>query len=201
MNGWDAARLIRSRAEAKSRNSPIYALTAHALPEEQKALLAAGMEGCILKPLRARALDDVLQIIRSSQQDKTVHQQDGVVESVIDQAVLTELQDVLGPEIFSERLNAFQRELGEVIANINAKANARAWDKLAKLAHKFAGSAALFGAIELAKELRQLETIAKSELGNEVSLQVTRVDRNVASAAGEYSSYVMVPPIPLMANV
>jgi HPt (histidine-containing phosphotransfer) domain-containing protein len=122
------------------------------------------------------------------------------VESVIDQAVLTELQDVLGPKIFTERLNSFQRELREVIATIKAKANTRAWDELAKLAHKFAGSAALFGAIELAKELRQLETIAKSELGYEVSLQVTRVDRNVANAASEYSSYVMSPPEPLISD-
>ena len=55
MNGWDAARLIRSRDGAKSQMTPIYALTAHALPEEQKALRDAGMAGCILKPLRARA--------------------------------------------------------------------------------------------------------------------------------------------------
>lgn len=148
MNGWDAARLIRSRNGAKSRYTPIYALTAHALPEEQKALLEAGMDGCILKPFRSRNLKEVLSNIRTSLDRKTEGGTTSVnaAENVVDRSVVDELRDVLGPTMFENKLNDFLREMELVGKQLREKAKSESWEHLAKLAHKFAGSASVFGA-------------------------------------------------------
>jgi CheY-like chemotaxis protein len=52
VDGLEAARRIRA-AEAEGRESrvPIVALTASALAEDRDACLAAGMDGCLVKPL------------------------------------------------------------------------------------------------------------------------------------------------------
>jgi PAS domain S-box-containing protein len=188
MNGWDAARLIRSRDTAKSKNSVIYALTAHALPEEQKALRDAGMEGCILKPLRARALEDVLQSVVPGHSPTAEQKKAPEEVDVIDHAVLQELQDVLGKETFNARVEAFVREVEEIPTKIEAKFKVKKWDELAKLAHKFAGSAALFGAIQLAEELRQLESASKSKSVDDLAVKVAKVRAAVAKALDDYVS-------------
>ncbi|GMG81493.1 hypothetical protein LNKW23_07060 [Paralimibaculum aggregatum] len=52
-DGIETTRLIRDPAQAAaSRESPIIGITAHAQPEEIERFLAAGMDRCLLKPLR-----------------------------------------------------------------------------------------------------------------------------------------------------
>jgi PAS domain S-box-containing protein len=192
MNGWDAARLIRSRDGAKSQMSPIYALTAHALPEEQKALRDAGMEGCILKPLRALALNDVLSSIRSIQTDSLSKDQKlGTISRIshIDASVLEELRDVLGQDLFAERRDGFLRELSFVPEKLEQMLELEAWEDLSKLAHKFAGSAAVFGAIRLSEKLRQLESAAKSKSSKAIATDVAEVGRLCQKTAKAFSTY------------
>lgn len=191
MNGWDAARLIRSRDGAKSRTTPIYALTAHALPEEQMALRAAGMLGCILKPLRARALEDVLSVVRSASMQYVGHQESQNLDMIphIDASILEELRDVLGPQMFRERLDGFLRELGHAPEKLGQKLEAKAWDDLAKLAHKFAGSAAVFGAVRLSEKLRELETAARSKSRKNIAANVAEVGMLCQKVAMAFSTY------------
>jgi PAS domain S-box-containing protein len=191
MNGWDAAMLIRSRNGAKSQMTPIYALTAHALPEEQKALRDAGMAGCILKPLRARALDDVLSAVRSVriQRNKDQELENSSTIAHIDASVIEELRDVLGQDIFTEKLDGFLHELSRVPAQFVKKLEIEAWDDMAKLAHKFAGSAGVFGAMNLVEKLRLLESAAKSKSHSAIATEVEEVGMLCQKTAKAFSTY------------
>jgi len=65
MDGFDATRHIRERAEAlKAARVPIIALTAHAMKGDRERCLAAGMDGYVSKPIRVAeitsAIDRVL---------------------------------------------------------------------------------------------------------------------------------------------
>jgi len=59
MDVLEATRAIRA-AEAPSLHVPVYALTAHAMPDDRDKCFAAGMDGFITKPI---AGDEVLQLI------------------------------------------------------------------------------------------------------------------------------------------
>jgi CheY-like chemotaxis protein len=60
MDGVEATRAIRELLPAQ-RQPHIVAMTASSLPEEHRACLLAGMNGLLLKPVRAAALTQTLQ--------------------------------------------------------------------------------------------------------------------------------------------
>lgn len=69
MNGLDATRKIREHeARLDLPRCPIVALTANAMPEDEKACLAAGMSDFLAKPIRRTVLLDKLEAILARQE-------------------------------------------------------------------------------------------------------------------------------------
>jgi hypothetical protein len=64
LDGFEATRRIRSLPPEHAR-VPIVALTASALPEELERCHAAGMDGCIAKPVSLAALGQTLERLLS----------------------------------------------------------------------------------------------------------------------------------------
>ena len=64
VSGVEAARAIRA-GEGASRDVPIVAVTAHALPEELAAFRAAGIDGVLTKPIRLKALAETIAAHRA----------------------------------------------------------------------------------------------------------------------------------------
>jgi hypothetical protein len=56
MDGRAAARAIRDEERRLGGNTPICALTAHAMDEDHAEIMAAGMDQCLTKPLRKSAI-------------------------------------------------------------------------------------------------------------------------------------------------
>jgi DNA-binding response OmpR family regulator len=56
MDGFDAARQIRHR-DGSTRQTPVIAVTADAMPDCRERCLEAGMNDYITKPVKAEALD------------------------------------------------------------------------------------------------------------------------------------------------
>ncbi|MGO9272780.1 MAG: response regulator [Terriglobia bacterium] len=61
MDGFESTAAIRVREESTGRHLPIIAMTAHAMQGDQERCLAAGMDGYIAKPIKARELIDLLE--------------------------------------------------------------------------------------------------------------------------------------------
>lgn len=65
MDGFEATAEIRKRQNSGGRRTPIIALTAHALKEDQDRCLSAGMDAYVTKPIRPaelfRAMREVLE--------------------------------------------------------------------------------------------------------------------------------------------
>lgn len=61
MDGWDAARLIRSSGKAQAMEIPIFALSADAFVEDKRKSIEAGMNGHITKPIDYNELERKLQ--------------------------------------------------------------------------------------------------------------------------------------------
>jgi CheY-like chemotaxis protein len=61
MDGIEATRLIRQLEGEQGRRTCIFALTAHARPENRQECLAAGMDGVLTKPFRIEDLDSLIR--------------------------------------------------------------------------------------------------------------------------------------------
>ena len=61
MDGFDATRAIRKHELEERRRTPIVALTAHALPEDRKRCLAAGMDDYVSKPINEGCLLEAIE--------------------------------------------------------------------------------------------------------------------------------------------
>jgi CheY-like chemotaxis protein len=61
MDGFEATSELRKRERQSGLHTPIIALTAHAMKGDRERCLAAGMDGYLSKPIRARELDEVLE--------------------------------------------------------------------------------------------------------------------------------------------
>jgi CheY-like chemotaxis protein len=60
MDGIEATAALRSREEGTGQHLPVIAMTALVMQGDRERCLAAGMDGYLTKPIRPRALDEVL---------------------------------------------------------------------------------------------------------------------------------------------
>jgi CheY-like chemotaxis protein/HPt (histidine-containing phosphotransfer) domain-containing protein len=80
MDGIEATAALRAREEGTGNHQPVIAMTALVMQGDRERCLAAGMDGYLTKPIRPRALDEVLdQYIAQKRQGgtayETVHEQ------------------------------------------------------------------------------------------------------------------------------
>jgi CheY-like chemotaxis protein len=64
LSGVEATRLIRA-GDGVSRDAPIVAVTAHALPAELAAFRAAGIDAVLTKPIRLKAISEAIEAHRA----------------------------------------------------------------------------------------------------------------------------------------
>jgi len=68
MDGFETTRRIRKQ-ESDGVRMPIFALTAHVLPNYGLRCLAAGMDGYLSKPLQVTELTSVIRRVANSRED------------------------------------------------------------------------------------------------------------------------------------
>jgi two-component system cell cycle response regulator DivK len=75
MDGWIA--IEKLKADKETKNIPLYALTAHTLPNDRKRALEAGCDGYVVKPIQMKSFLDIIQEallvskIKSGQEDSS----------------------------------------------------------------------------------------------------------------------------------
>jgi PAS domain S-box-containing protein len=150
LDGVQATRIIRSE-DGPNRRTPIIALTAHALPEDTRRFLEAGINDTLLKPLSMETLNAMMaQIARSN--GLALENPAGFAQ------VMADLSHQIGATQARHLLTGFRAE-GEALVQrcgtadwSNETAEARA-----QAVHKLAGSAAVLGAGALRTILQGLE--------------------------------------------
>ena len=68
MDGLEAAARIRAEESQRGRHTPIVAMTAHAMKGDRERCLAAGMDGYVAKPIRAREMFQTMGEVLAAQQ-------------------------------------------------------------------------------------------------------------------------------------
>jgi two-component system, sensor histidine kinase and response regulator len=80
MDGIEATAALRAREHGTGARQPVIAMTALVMQGDRERCLAAGMDGYLTKPIRPRALDEVLdQYVAQKRETGNAHEQAGAV--------------------------------------------------------------------------------------------------------------------------
>ena len=169
MDGVEATRRIRSSG-GPNATTPIFAVTAHAMPADVDRFLSAGMEDVLVKPLGLDRLETLLQ------KNKVRHSEDRDGPPYLDSVVCDDLRSMIGDNKFHELMQQFIAEMDSAAQNLlSAQANSDPVI-LKQEVHKLAGSASILGASRLRQLLNSIETcLDNQEMENskELSAQVS----------------------------
>jgi two-component system sensor histidine kinase/response regulator len=197
MNGYDAARKLRQMGV----RTPIIAVTASALQEEQRRALAAGMNHCLTKPFKKRdlvpVLDQWLPVVDRSdalQQPDPTQEVDtrNTGEVVLDFPKAVEA--FMGREdVVRSVLASFIATTGEQILRIATALERGELGVVREEAHSIKGGAWNITAVPFGEAARVLEEAARAGRGEAVrtALAVLKEQfERLKSAAADYVSRI-----------
>ncbi|MGL4206886.1 MAG: two-component sensor histidine kinase BarA [Aeromonadaceae bacterium] len=147
LDGISATQAIRK--EGCNQQTPIIAVTAHAIPGERERLMAQGMDEYLAKPIDENQLEQLLQSF-------TLHARDPASSPLLDQELA--LRQAAGKAGLAQEmltmLLAQLPELQQLLRNFDTTPA----DLLLAALHKFAGGAAYCGLPRLQKHCHELES-------------------------------------------
>ena len=150
VSGLEATTAIRRRERATGGHVPIIAVTAHAMKGDRERCLAAGMDGYVAKPLRAKDLEaEIARVLGSEMHParpaSSLDRNALIARVEGDRELLRELA-----AIFAEESPLQLRAIGDAISGSDPAA-------VAWTAHALKGSASNVGGIAVAQLAGQLE--------------------------------------------
>lgn len=154
VDGIAATRAIRS-GEGASRDAPIVAVTAHALPSTIREFTAAGMNACIVKPLSFAEIGAVLQA-------HTGDARPAAPAPRLNAEWPADLLEALPPATLRTLLLRFLDEMDAFVAELPERIEPGGTPDGAAGVHRMAGAAATFGAVALREVLRRAEDRCKA---------------------------------------
>jgi two-component system, sensor histidine kinase and response regulator len=164
MDGFTATRLIR--AQAHLQNLPIIAMTAHALVEERRRCLEAGMNDHVSKPIDPDALFATLMRWTKPVREHTAQTEAGSVKA-IEEMILPELDgvDVAGGlrrvagnrRLYRDLLAQFASTQCDAGSQISAAIESGTRELAERIAHTVKGVAGNIGVGEVFKAAEKLE--------------------------------------------
>jgi CheY-like chemotaxis protein len=184
MDGLEATGVIRSLPGAEAQ-TPIIAMTASAFSEDRQRCLSAGMDDFLTKPI---VRDELLEVVgrvfagqeRRPRLTEAVHEplptaepterkdkaddreSTADSESLLDESILSTLEQHVGAEALSRMVEAFVAEAQGRLSAIEAAIGRADHPALAAAAHALKGSAGTFGARALQADALALELAAKA---------------------------------------
>lgn len=162
MDGYAAASEIRRRQD-HGRRIPIVAVTASAMPGDAERALAAGMDAHVTKPIDRHQLQRTLDHLLAAGAGVPVEPSGkGSSDLELDEAALVQLHELDGTGGALRSLVAlFVRDGPSRLDQLADAAERRDLDALRTAAHLMKGSAAILGALRLARLSGEVEHAAR----------------------------------------
>lgn len=177
LDGIQATTAIRA-GEGPNAQTPIIALTAHALPDDIARFTQAGINKTLTKPLTKAALGATLADLFGDTQAPAPQ---GPVA-----AALSDLRDQLGDAQLRSLVARLLEEMEETAAALHQHAaDPAGFDQAAAMAHKLAGSTSVFGLTPLANHLRRLETTLRNRDTDKARDLTQELDQQLEQARHE----------------
>jgi len=156
MDGFEAAKRIRERADSK-RRVPIIAVTASGTSGEREKCLESGMDDFLLKPFRKEELSVKIEKWIAETWPQTESSGDPAVTNQV--AIgLRQLEEDYGREMVSKIVQMFIPDAERLMDQIEVAVKRNDFKSLEEAAHRLKSGAANLGATEMAKLSAELET-------------------------------------------
>ncbi|MCI5101524.1 hybrid sensor histidine kinase/response regulator [Phaeobacter italicus] len=170
MDGRSATRAIRA-LNGPASLTPIVALTANVMAEEQATFLEDGMDGILTKPLSKEAL---LGLFSSGALPEQLDEICDQKKPAVSDEHLQSLKQALSPDGARVIVARFCKEIDELVGWLGQEEGEQRQDlpRIAAEAHKSAGSAATIGALCLRRQLIAIEEAAKSGSRADLALAI-----------------------------
>jgi CheY-like chemotaxis protein/HPt (histidine-containing phosphotransfer) domain-containing protein len=195
MDGYEATRQIRQR-EGSAKHTKIVAMTAHALDQDQKKCLDAGMDDYLSKPVTLESLAATLRRALDASgasspapditEPATAGHPDAAQASVLDPATMASLRakDGLLPGLIDTVVAEIPEQLEQVLDALARRACADA----AIAAHSLKGTAKIFGAARMAELAAGVEQAADAEATEQAAAQLERLREECERVSRELES-------------
>lgn len=173
IDGLEATRRIRA-GSGPSRKSRIVLLTAHVMDNEEDVMRELGVHDYLLKPLRRRNLVKVLERldVELEEEDPADESEDNVI---LDEEVFRELASLMPKDRLEVAVGIFRAESAQIGDRLTDAIERGDFAAARDVAHKHAGSAAMFGAVSLAEVLRLAQDLAAEERGEDLKELIAEI--------------------------
>jgi len=174
MDGLEATKQINGRWDAQKRPY-IVAMTANALKGDRESFLAAGMDDYVSKPIRVNLLIEALERAAAYRHVDLVSETAVGIEPEIDESKeesgseeivnLDRLRQLAGgdDEFLIELIQTFLEDAPQLMEKMRTAVSQNDSAALRLTAHSLKSNAADFGAMILAGQCQELESMGKSE--------------------------------------
>lgn len=181
LDGFAASRQI-SASEGPNRQTPIIAMTAHAMPGDRQRCLDAGMVDYVSKPIDTRKLFQILERWTSQETDKeqktaSSHSDKNIppVDTILDMnGALKRFSD--DRSFYQSLFEEFMQTLPQKIAEMQGAYSQGNLKQLAFLAHNLKGVAANFGAGQLYGLTASLDDASKKQDAETAGLMLAEIE-------------------------
>ncbi|MCB0428898.1 MAG: PAS domain S-box protein [Flavobacteriales bacterium] len=156
MDGYEATRVIRGKLK---RQTPIIAMTAHALSGEREKCIAAGMNEYLSKPFRR---DELLMMLGVILQDKAASNGKSKTTLEIKMSALEE--NTLGnDEVLNELITIFREDTPGELQRLKEAVQKSDYETIRQVAHSLKSSYDMLGAKAAYGLLREMEVWASDK--------------------------------------
>jgi CheY-like chemotaxis protein len=184
LDGLGAARRIRDEVPP-TRQPRIIAMTANAMQSDRALCIAAGMDDYISKPVR---IEDLVAALERGSAQGHAPEVAALTTRAVDVTVLEEIQASLGdgsPEIVVEIIDLFLDDLPIQIETLRQSIAQGDAPVIQRVAHTIKASAATIGALALATQCAEIESLTHMGDLHEASTRIQQVERAYAEVTAD----------------
>ncbi len=192
MDGVEATHHIRANPQWKQ--TPIIAMTAHALKGDKERLLAAGMDDYVSKPIRPADIFEAIdrQLKRAGMQQPAngavIPPEDGGASQVLNSARFLEEFDG-DREMYNEMLDMLLDQAAFQIVEMTSAIQQENGERLTFFAHSLKGAAATIGAERVSAAAHRLELLGRNARLGEAPAALADLKREISLLLNQISAF------------
>ncbi|HEX7180383.1 MAG TPA: response regulator [Thermoanaerobaculia bacterium] len=162
-DGFETCRELRRR-EGEGRRMPVIAVTGHGLEEDRERCLAAGMDDVLIKPFGSVELAAMLgrwlrEEVIAAEPPRAAPPAEGELDARL--AALRRLGGETGASLLAEATGSFLAESRRLLATFRSALRRGDAETFVVAAHTLAGTSGVLGAVALARQAQEIETLAR----------------------------------------